>query len=187
VGCGPRESGKIHPLFDTDDWKEIRLDINPGVSPDIVASITRMDAVQDCSMDAVYSSHNLEHLYDHEVPICLTEFLRVLKPDGFTLIAVPNLQKAAQLIAADKMDEPAYVSPAGPIYPLDMFYGFRPSVAAGNLHMAHKTGFTPSSLGKALINAGFAWAKYAVDNGFGLWIKGYKNPPAQGIADQPLW
>ncbi|WDP89773.1 MAG: methyltransferase domain-containing protein [Desulfobacter sp.] len=187
VGCGPRQSGILHPSFGKSDWKEIRLDINPDVEPDIVASITHMDSVENSKMDAIYSSHNLEHLYPHEVDLCLKEFLRVLKSDGFALIAVPNLKHVAKLIAEDKLEVPAYQSPAGPIFPLDMVYGFRPAIAAGNTYMAHKTGFTPKSLGQALIDAGFAWAKWAEDINFGLWIKGYKTPPPKEIADQPLW
>ncbi len=187
VGCGPRQSGIIHPLFESAGWKEIRLDIDPGVDPDIVASITQMDPIEDASMDAVYSSHNLEHLYHHEVDICLKEFLRVLKTEGFALIAVPNLKQVAALIADDKLDVPAYQSPAGPIFPLHMVYGFRPAVAGGNTYMAHKMGFTSKSLGRALIDAGFAWARWAEDSAFGLWIKGYKIQPSKEVTDQPLW
>jgi len=187
VGCGHREAGKIHQLFASDNWKEIRFDIDPSVDPDIVGSITQMDAVSDNSMDAVYSAHNLEHLYFHEVDVCLREFLRVLKPQGFALIGVPNLQKVAALIARDEMDVPAYTSPAGEIFPVDMVYGFRPAIQAGNIHMAHKTGFTPESLVKAVMGAGFSWAQYDEDTDFGLWIKGYKTMPPQEIADQPLW
>lgn len=187
VGCGPRESGILHQIFQGDGWKEIRFDIDPDVSPDIVGSITHMDSVPESAMDAVYSSHNLEHLFSHEVPICLKEFLRVLKPEGFALIAVPNLQKVAELVAADKLDTPAYTSPMGPIYPIDILYGFSPSIVAGNIHMAHKTGFTPTSLGKAIMESGFASAQLAEDTGFGLWIKAFKQTPPQEILDQPIW
>ena len=43
------------------------------------------------SVDAVFSSHNIEHLYPHEVPLALKEFMRVLKPDGFVLMTCPDL------------------------------------------------------------------------------------------------
>ncbi len=184
VGCGTE---KIHPLFSSKEWLETRLDIDPDVMPDIVSSITRMDAVENESVDAVYSSHNLEHLFYHEVPICLKEFQRILKPDGFALIGVPNLKKIAELIAMDKMDEPAYHSPAGPIYPLDILYGFRPAIVSGNSFMAHKTGFTPASLGKAVLESGFAIANIAEDTGYGIWIKAYKQLPPHDISTAPLW
>ena len=185
VGCG--KHGKIHQLFSGPAWSEIRLDIDPEADPDIVNSITDMENMSDHSVDAVYSSHNLEHLYPHEVKTALQEFLRVLNSEGFCLLSVPDLQAAAELIAQGKIEEPLYNSPAGPVAPLDMLYGFRPALAAGNTHMAHKTGFTDVSLAQEFINAGFTWAKYAKDNAYSLWIKAYKNKPPADIAEQPLW
>src|SRR5581483_7471956 len=96
VGCGyPRRQG-LHPAFHGPEWRELRLDIDPAVKPDIVCSITAMDPVATGSVDAVWSSHNLEHLYRHEVPRALAEFLRVLRPGGLLLLTLPDLQKAAR-------------------------------------------------------------------------------------------
>ena len=61
----------------------------------------------------------------------------------------------AALVAEDKLTDPAYVSPAGPIAPLDMLYGHRPPVARGNLYMAHRCGFTLKVLLGTLRAAGF--------------------------------
>ncbi|MBI3466459.1 MAG: methyltransferase domain-containing protein [Planctomycetes bacterium] len=165
VGCG---GATIHPLFQVPGWQEIRLDINPGVQPDIVASITDMAEVETASVDAVWSSHNLEHLYPHEVPLALAEFRRVLRSGGFALISLPDLQAVAELVAADKLEDVAYISPAGPIAPLDMIYGFRPALAGGNAFMAHRTGFTAKSLSRQLTEAGFATAA-AWRSEFNLW------------------
>jgi hypothetical protein len=104
----------------------------------------------------VYSSHNIEHLYPHEVSLALREMRRVLKLTGFVLIAMPDLQEVARHIAEDKLEGPLYMSPMGPIAPLDVLYGHRPSIARGNAIMAHRTGFTGEALGAALIKAGFA-------------------------------
>ena len=84
-------------------------------------------------MDAVWSSHNVEHLYPHEVPVALAEFRRVLKPEGFAIVTCPDLQAVAELVAQDKLTQPAYQSPSGPISPLDILYGHRPALALGNL------------------------------------------------------
>jgi len=59
------------------------------------------------------------------------------------------------LVAEDKLLEPAYTSPAGSIAPLDMIFGFRPSMAKGNLYMAHRCGFTQRVLIATLKAAGF--------------------------------
>jgi ubiquinone/menaquinone biosynthesis C-methylase UbiE len=106
-------------------------------------------------VDAVFSSHNIEHLYPHEVPLALSEFLRVLKPDGFFVVTCPDLQSVCKLIAEDKLTEAAYTSPAGPIAPIDILYGLRSSMAQGNLYMAHRCGFTQTVLTATLQAAGF--------------------------------
>jgi ubiquinone/menaquinone biosynthesis C-methylase UbiE len=173
VGCGPYNPKKLPARFRSDEWQEIRLDIDPQVRPDIVASITDMGGIRSGSFDALFSSHNIEHLYPHEVDTALSEFARVLKPDGFALITCPDLQTVAEYIAEDKLDETLYTSPAGPIAPVDILYGHRPSLAKGNLFMAHKMGFTAKTLGQALVRNGFAQVKVRRDREhYNLWAVG---------------
>ncbi len=143
--------------FNTPDWTELRLDIDASVAPDIIGTMTDMSAVANASVDAIFSSHNIEHLYAHEVPVALAEFLRVLKPDGFLVVTCPDLQEVCRLVAEDKLLEPAYTSPAGPITPLDILYGHRPPMAAGNLYMAHRCGFTEKVLTGTLRSSVSAW------------------------------
>ncbi len=156
VGCGPKRKDRSTPGFQGEQWTEVRLDIDPSVSPDIIGTMTDMSAVATASMDAIFSSHNIEHLYPHEVPAALAEFKRVLKPDGVAVITCPDLQSVCALVAQDKLLEPAYTSPAGPIAPLDILYGHRPHMARGNLYMAHRCGFTLKVLTGSLKAAGFA-------------------------------
>ena len=87
VGCGP--VGRIHGFKGFEGWNEVRLDIDPAVEPDVLGTMTDMSAVATGSVDAIVSSHNIEHLYPHEVPQALAEFLRVLKDDGLVLITCP--------------------------------------------------------------------------------------------------
>ena len=158
VGCGSPGLDRLHPVFhDLGEWNEVRLDVDPRVSPDILCSVIDMgDAVEPASHDAVWSSHTIEHLYDHEVMVALTHFRRVLRKTGFVLIRCPDLQAVIEAARTDGIETVAYMSPAGPITPLDMLFGFRPSIAQGNAYMAHKTGFTDLRLGRMLIDAGFA-------------------------------
>lgn len=156
VGCGQKRKDRTLPALNSDEWEEVRFDINEKVAPDIVGTMTDLSAVADNEFDAVFSSHNIEHLFTHEVPIALKEFLRVLKPEGFLLITCPDLQSVAKLVAEDKLVQPAYESPAGPISPLDILYGHRASIARGDVYMAHKCGFTKSVLSGTLGAAGFA-------------------------------
>ncbi len=156
VGCGPKHKDRTTRGFNTNHWKELRFDIDEAVQPDLVGTMTDMSSVASGSVDAVFSSHNIEHLYPHDVPVALAEFLRVLKPDGFAVITCPDLQSVCALIAEDKLTEAAYTSPAGPIAPLDILYGHRPAMARGNLYMAHRCGFTQKVLTGTLQAAGFA-------------------------------
>lgn len=155
VGCGPKRKNQTTRGFDTPEWRELRLDIDEGVQPDIVGTMLDMSAVENESVDAIFSSHNIEHLYPHEVSLALKEFLRVLKPTGFLVVTCPDLQSVCQLIAEDKLTDAAYTAPAGPIAPIDILYGHRPQLAQGNHYMAHKCGFTESVLRGELHSAGF--------------------------------
>jgi len=171
VGCGQKYKNHTTATFAGRDWKELRFDIDSKVNPDILGTMLDMSGVASSSVDALYSSHNIEHLYPHEVPVALAEFKRVLRPDGFVVITCPDLQSVAALIADDKLTDPAYQSPAGPITPLDILYGHRRSMQAGNIYMAHRCGFTRKVLSATLEAAGFATVatKRRGANAFDLW------------------
>jgi hypothetical protein len=155
VGCGRKDIRGLPAFFQDGSWSEIRLDIDRDVRPDVIGTMTDMGAVPTGSVHALFSSHNVEHLYPHEVPAALAEFRRVLSPDGFALVTCPDLQAVAALIGQDRLLEPAYHSGMGPIAPLDILYGHRASIARGNRFMAHRGGFTMRTLGQALADAGF--------------------------------
>jgi SAM-dependent methyltransferase len=175
VGCGGADPAKLPAaFFPAGSWREIRLDIDAAVAPDIVASITDMAVVAAGSVDAVWSAHNLEHLAAHEVPLALAEFHRVLAPGGFVLVTMPDLQQVAALVAEGRLEDPAYLSAMGPIAPLDMLYGFRPALALGNAFMGHRTGFVATTLARHLAGAGFQSVNVQRDGQFALWGSGVK-------------
>lgn len=154
VGCGGQTKAGLKG-FNTDTWQEIRFDIDPNVKPDILGSLTDMSLVADGSMQAVFSSHNIEHIYPHEVPKALSEFYRVLSDDGLVVITCPDLQSVCAAVADNRLMEPLYLSPAGPISAIDILFGHRGFMQNGNLYMAHKGGFTYGSLQQSLFDAGF--------------------------------
>jgi SAM-dependent methyltransferase len=169
VGCGPARADRLPAFFQSSEWRETRLDIDPKVNPDIIGSISDLSAVAEASVDAIWSSHNLEHLNAYEVPIALAEFKRVLKPNGFALISVPDLRAVARHIANDQLTSTLYQSAAGPITALDIVFGHQASQAAGNHFMAHRTGFTCSTLGQCLLNAGFNEVRVHEGRYWDLW------------------
>jgi len=76
---------------------------------------------------------------------------------------------------SDRLMETLYMSPAGPIAPIDILYGHRDAVANGKIHMAHKTGFTYSTLQDAFFKAGFKYHVGAArPTSFDLWIVAFK-------------
>ena len=183
IGCGPKRKDQTLPAFQSDDWQEVRFDIDESVAPDIIGTMTDMSAVETGSMDALFSSHNVEHLYPHEVPVAFAEFHRVLKEDGFAIITCPDLQSVAALVAEDKLLDTAYVSPAGPITPLDILFGHRASMQRGNLYIAHHVGFTQKVLAGTLKSAGFgAVLTVRRPEKFDLWAFAMM----QGVSDQKL-
>ena len=154
VGCGPQNKSTCLG-FNNDNWKEIRLDIDKNVNPDIVGTMTDMKLVETGSVDAVYSAHNIEHIYPHQVPIALSEFYRVLKEDGMVVITCPDLQSAGEALTQDKLFETLYESHDGPVNAFDVLFGHRETTAEGNVFMIHKGGFTYSLLDRAFYEAGF--------------------------------
>ena len=154
VGCGPEDKSDLKG-FDNDDWKEIRLDIDEDVNPDIVGTLTEMKLVETASVDAVYSAYNIDHIYAHEVPIALGEFYRVLKDDGLVIIKCPDLQSVAEAVVQDKLLDTLYVSPIGPISAIDIMYGNRQEISDGNKYMEKKVGFTYTALDRSFFEAGF--------------------------------
>ena len=168
VGCGPATLSSLPPFFQTGEWSEIRLDIDESVNPDVIGTILDMGLIEDESIDALYSSHNIEHVYPHEVKSALHEFHRVLKKGGIAVICCPDIESVAQAVATGNLMEPLYISPAGPISAIDIMYGHRAAIAAGNLYMAHRTAFTASSLAAHLKEASFETVAIARDKVFGL-------------------
>jgi predicted SAM-dependent methyltransferase len=153
VGCGSHRAasttiGVRHP-----HWREIRLDIDPAFEPDVVGTITDMPAVASESVDAVYSSHNIEHVYPHEVGPALAEFRRVLKSEGFLVLTCPDLQAIAERVANDQLTEALY--PDCELAAIDVIFGDRAAVAGGEMYMAHHCGFTAKVVHMSLFMAGF--------------------------------
>lgn len=169
AGSGPKSLRRLERVFDPANWQEIRIDLDPRTDPDFVVSMTDMHAHFDAaSLDAVWSSHSIEHLHNHEIFLTLHEFRRILKNDGFALISCPDLETVMTLFLEHGPDHVAYQSAVGPVTALDMMFGHTPSIAAGNLYMAHRSGLTAERLGHLLLRAGFPEAITKRQN-FDLW------------------
>lgn len=139
-------------------WQHDLLDIDPRGEPDLVCDARELTGLTGGVYDAVYCSHNLEHYYRHDGLNVIRGFHHMLNETGFADIRVPDI---AQVMAALRekeleFDDILYYSPAGPISAHDVVYGFQKEIReSGQDFYAHKTGFTPKSLGEILLNGGF--------------------------------
>ena len=155
VGCGRPSALLPDELRDEERWKILRVDIDPEVQPDLVASATSLTGIEDDSVDAVWTKALLDHLYPVDVDLALAEFARVLKPGGTCIVCVLDFEKLATAVVAGKLEEVVYQSPAGAVSVIDQIFGFRSDLAKGNMFIAKHTAFTKKTLCKHLTKAGF--------------------------------
>jgi hypothetical protein len=156
VGPGRKYLPDLPGLFHDGTWHEVRLDTEADLNPHFIASMTDMRVVQDNFADALYSAHNIEHVFWHQVPQAFREFKRVLKPGGFLCIYCPDLQAIADRIIKGDLLSPIYESRAGPITAMDFLYGHGGSLVNGAHAMAHKCGFSAKVMFDVLEPIGFA-------------------------------
>lgn len=176
IGCGASGAEKLYPRYQTPEWCEIRIDMDKAAKPDLLADIRDMNAIAHDSVDAIWTSHTIEHLEAHDVPKALAECYRVLKPEGEMGVATPDLQSIALHVAHGRLETPLYTAPSGsPIRALDVLYGLESDIARGHPFMAHRTGFTSETLGKKLTHAGFTNITI-LRKELNLWAGAFKYP-----------
>ena len=173
AGISSEVPNPLHKAFRAGKWQVKHIDPNAQLNPDFCGVITDMKQVKSGSMDAVWCPHILQRFFCHDTATGLRECFRVIRDGGFLLVAVPNAQKAAAWLAHSRHQEALYNAPAGSVTALDVLYGFSPAIAKGNMHMMHRTAFTPESLGTALRDAGFTNIKVQAEN-FEITAVGYK-------------
>jgi SAM-dependent methyltransferase len=169
VGAGPVRT----PDF-FDGWRIVTLDIDPLTNPDLLMDARDLEravlghsgsfvaegdsmTVIDCEpFDAVYMSHTLEHFTREEALSILKSFRRILKPDGTVYLRVPDMGLVnAHLAQGKKLDDIAYLSPAGGITYRDVRDGYGPEIARGNDWYRHKAGYDAQSMSQLLAEAGY--------------------------------
>ena len=162
------------PVNHYDDWEIVRFDIDPESGADIIGDARYVADYCDLeSFDAVYMSHLLEHFYEHETKDVLEGIKKVLKPDGFCDIYVPDVLAAfgVAMRVGKGMHSKIYDSNAGPISLHQMIYGY-----GNNVFMAHKQGFDDRRLVEA-VSGVFGWYTFVKRFQFELGIVVFKNEP----------
>ena len=90
LGSGAKGEAWLPAMFG--EWRQFRVDLDPGAAPDLIADITDLSAIKSGSADAVWSAHCIEHLYLHQVKKAFEEAYRILADDGFLCIIVPDMK-----------------------------------------------------------------------------------------------
>lgn len=104
--------------------------------------------VDSGSVDAVYSSHALEHIMAHQVPSALAEWYRVLRVGGTLELRVPDLAWCVRNWLDNQED----------FWALAKIFGSQEH--EGNIH---RTGFTREGLRRLITLAGFRIVEEADD------------------------
>lgn len=135
LGCGRK---RMHGF--------VNIDIREAVAPDRLEDVFTLTTFKPGSVDLIYACHVLEHATRAEVPTILKRWCELLKVGGILRVCVPDLHAAAEYYR--KTHDLKAVQ--------GLFYG-----GQRNAWDFHRTGFDFSSLGDALINAGFTqYARY---------------------------
>jgi SAM-dependent methyltransferase len=166
------------------DWQEVRVDV-ADCKPDIVSTIVDLKEIPNAAVDAIWASHVIEHQYWHDLPRVFKNFLRVLKPNGFAVIRVPNLASISHLITNKLLEPiPDYFTGSLPVAPIDMIYSHRALVEKYEDPMIHRTGFTPSSL-ESILNS-LNISAYIQNRGYEIVCVIYKGQEPIDAIQSPL-
>jgi len=182
---GNNKAIAISPHFES--YEHILADIDAGVAPDLVIDARLLDTTAADQFDAIYCSHNLEHYYAHDAAKVLGGFRHVLKPDGFAELRAPDLASLMRHMT-DKnleLDDVLYHTQAGvPITAHDVLYGWGTEIErSGEDFFAHKSGFTPKTLQKALNAAGFPIVVFRPGRQFEIFALAFFKPPTPHHCD----
>ncbi len=140
IGCRDRILLGYINIDEQEEWREKKADLvtHPG----------DLSKFADNSVDEIISVHYIQYFYYWEITDVLTEWLRVLKPQGTIILETPNLLTACQMV----MKEP--FRGAAPDAQMSMwcFYG---NPAEENIQMCNRWLYTPQTLIQLLGGLGF--------------------------------
>lgn len=137
LGCG----GKL-------ERDSLNIDIAPVKKPgyEIMQSdLLNIDLPDECA-DYAQAIHVIEHFYEWDAPVALTEWRRLLKPGAALVLELPNLAKCARnLLMGFEKKKPGQMH----------MWGIYGDPRLQNTYMCHKWGYTPQTMTVLLTDCGF--------------------------------
>ncbi|MCJ2541597.1 methyltransferase domain-containing protein [Thermostichus vulcanus] len=125
------------------NWKI--FNIQPGPNVDYVGNAVDLSQFPDNSLEAIYTSHTLEHFnYTQELPVVLKEWYRALRFGGQLMISVPDLPTLCRLYLKEE------ATPAQRFAIMRMMFG-----GQVDEYDYHKVGLSWEHLFMLLSQAGF--------------------------------
>jgi len=131
------------------------LCVDKEKNPDVQLDISKSKLpFEDSSVDAIYTSHTLEHVFPDTLDFILSEFYRVLKPEGRLRIVVPDIDLAirayldndVEFLKNHRAPSVPDVTPALPIYYLMSWWFSYTLEKNGTRLLHHLTGFNKESI-----------------------------------------
>ena len=127
------------------EWKILDVEQRPEV--DYIGNASDLSQFEDESIEAIYTSHVLEHFYyalNYELAFTLVEWHRVLKQGGQLMISVPDLRTLCWLYSRPDIDH------QNRFHIMRMIFG-----GQTNEYDVHKVGFDFDTLCSYLSDTGF--------------------------------
>jgi predicted SAM-dependent methyltransferase len=85
LGCGEK---KIEGF--------LNVDIRPELNPDIIDDISKLNKIENSSVNLIYACHVLEHFGRHEYKNVLKRWYEILSDGGTLRISVPDFEKVVE-------------------------------------------------------------------------------------------
>ncbi|MBL8835761.1 MAG: methyltransferase domain-containing protein [Alphaproteobacteria bacterium] len=130
------------------------FNVVPGPHVDHVGDILDLGRFADASVDEIYASHVLEHVWLEQAKSVLRSFARILVPGGRLMVSVPDLPTLCRIYLDPRLSQSQSTQV------MAMIYG-----AHLDAHDIHHVGFNEGLMSTALAEAGFRRIRRVEDHG----------------------
>lgn len=116
------------------------VDIRSDTQADLIDDVSKLEKIDNNSVEIIYASHLLEHFKRFEIPSILKRWYEVLRSDGLLYVSVPDM--------AAVMEHYVYHRDITKL--MNFIYG-----SSKHPYDYHYHGWDEKTLAKDMINAGF--------------------------------